>query len=494
MATLRVIDAASHQGNMNQAAMDFDALIVKATEGTGYINPYCDGEFQEALKLGKKLGVYHFARNTLNSAEAEANYFIKNTKGYIGKAVPVLDWEDKKTSDVAWALKWLQLVEKAYGCKPLIYMSEAVVNAYNWSSVANGNYGLWVAKYADYVPDYNFNMAGAGKAPSVKWWSTIALWQWTSVGRLNGHNGNLDCSVFYGDAAAWDKYVGKATSSGSTTTTKPVNPDGEVKDNVGVFQDKEDKMGEVSYQGHLRQIGWGNWQCDGAMIGSTGQNRRIEALRIQPVNQMDVTVHMKDTGDKVYKNITKDTIIGTVGESRRLEALKIECADTVYLYRVHQKDIGWSNWCVNGQWAGVKGKSKQIEAVEIKVADIAYIGHVQGTGDTIWMADGMTAGTTNQSKRLEAVRIKSQHCGDVYAKAHIQGIGWKDFGKINQNTIIGTEGDSLRLECLCLKGNFEWRAHIQGTGWTQWTKADGVATLGTVGQALRMEAVEMRAA
>lgn len=46
MGTLRVIDAASHQGNMNQKAMDFDALIVKATEGTGYINPYCDSEFR----------------------------------------------------------------------------------------------------------------------------------------------------------------------------------------------------------------------------------------------------------------------------------------------------------------------------------------------------------------------------------------------------------------------------------------------------------------
>ena len=32
MATLRVIDAASHQGNMNQSAMSFDALIVKAKE------------------------------------------------------------------------------------------------------------------------------------------------------------------------------------------------------------------------------------------------------------------------------------------------------------------------------------------------------------------------------------------------------------------------------------------------------------------------------
>lgn len=127
-------------------------------------------------------------------------------------------------------------------------------------------------------------------------------------------------------------------------------------------------------------------------------------------------------------------------------------------------------------------------------ADIAYLAHVQDSGDTIWAADGMTAGTTGKDKRMEAVRIKSQHCGDVYAKAHIQNVGWKDFGKVNQNTVIGSEGKEQRLECLCLKGDFEWRAHIQGTGWTQWTKADGVATLGTVGQALRMEAVEMRKA
>ena len=494
MATLRVIDAASHQGNMNQSAMSFDALIVKATEGTGYINPYCDSEFQEAYKLGKKLGVYHFARNTLNSAEAEANYFIKHTKGYVGKAIPVLDWEDKDTSNVAWALKWLQLVEKAYGCKPLIYMSEAVVNKYNWSSVVKGNYGLWVAKYADYIPDYNFNMAGAGKAPSVKWWSVIALWQWTSVGRLNGHSGNLDCSVFYGDRTTWDKYVGKTASSGSTTPTpKPDDPDGDVKDDAGVFQVKMDQTGEVSYRGHLRQYGWANWQCDGAMVGSTGQSRRIEALQIDPVGQMDVTVHVRGTGDKKYTNITKDTILGTTGESLRLEAIKIESKDTIYMYRVHQRDIGWSKWCVNGQVAGQTGKSKQMEAIEIKVADIAYLAHIQTTGDSTWVADGMTAGTTGQSKRLEAIQIKSQHCGEVKAKAHIQNVGWKDYGVIDRNTIIGTKREGLRLECLCLEGNFEWRAHIQGTGWTQWTKADGVATMGTVGQSLRIEAIEMRA-
>lgn len=249
MATLRVIDAASWQGDMNQGAMDFDALIVKATEGVGYVNPYCDGEFQEAYKLGKCLGVYHFARNTKNSAEAEANFFINNTKGYIGKAIPVLDWEDSDTSNVSWALKWLQLVEKAYGCKPLIYMSESVVNAHNWSPVANANYGLWCAKYRDNIPDYNWDMASAGPAPSVKYWSVIALWQWTSVGRLNGHSGNLDCSVFYGDRAAWNKYVGKGSSSGgsssgsssSSSTTSPSASTLELVKNtmLGVYGDGE---------------------------------------------------------------------------------------------------------------------------------------------------------------------------------------------------------------------------------------------------------------
>lgn len=232
MATLRVIDAASHQGDMNQSAMDFDALIVKATEGTTYVNPYCDGEFQEAYKLGKCLGVYHFARNANgNSADAEANFFIENTKGYIGKAIPVLDWEDSDTSNVAWALRWLQLVEKAYGCKPMIYMSESVANRYDWSSVANGDYGLWCAKYRDTIPDYNWDMASAGSAPSVKYWKTIALWQWTSVGRLNGYSGNLDCSIFYGDRDAWNKYVGNGSSS---TESSKLDLAGKwIKDKVG---------------------------------------------------------------------------------------------------------------------------------------------------------------------------------------------------------------------------------------------------------------------
>lgn len=92
-------------------------------------------------------------------------------------------------------------------------MSESVVNAYDWSSVANADYGLWVAKYRDNATDYNYNMANAGSRPKVKWWKFYCMWQWTSSGRLSGYNGNLDCNVFYGDKSTWDAYVGKPTST-----------------------------------------------------------------------------------------------------------------------------------------------------------------------------------------------------------------------------------------------------------------------------------------
>nr|DAX52484.1 MAG TPA: hypothetical protein [Caudoviricetes sp.] len=220
--SLKGIDISNHQRGLDLSKIDCDFVIIKATEGKSYVDPSCDTFFQKALSLGKKLGVYHFANNSDNTAQQEADWFIQNTQGYIGKAIPILDWEDNITDNVPWALEWLQRVEEAYGCKPMIYMSESVVNRHDWSSVVAGNYGLWVAKYRDYLPDYNYDMSKAGNMPSIKYWNEYAMWQWTSSGRLNGWNGNLDCNVFYGDATAWDKYVG--SGSGSNIPSNPITP------------------------------------------------------------------------------------------------------------------------------------------------------------------------------------------------------------------------------------------------------------------------------
>ena len=220
--SLKGIDISNHQRGLDINKIDCDFVIIKATEGKSYVDKSCDGFFQQALSLGKKLGVYHFANNSDNTAKQEADWFIQNTQGYIGKAIPILDWEDNITNNVPWALEWLQRVEEAYGCKPLIYMSESVVNRHDWSPVANANYGIWVAKYRDNLPDYNYDMSKAGNMPSIKYWNGYAMWQWTSSGRLNGWNGNLDCNVFYGDTTAWDKYVGSGL--GSNIPSNPTTP------------------------------------------------------------------------------------------------------------------------------------------------------------------------------------------------------------------------------------------------------------------------------
>lgn len=208
---LNGIDISNHQGKMDLAAVlkqtATDFVICKATEGTGFVDKYCDKFMVIAQNAKKQIGFYHFARPEYNTARAEADFFVRQTKGYFNKGIPVLDWESAGKSNVKWAKEWLDRVYSVTGVKPVIYMSESVVNAYNWKAVAEAGYGLWVARYRDYNVDRNYDMSTCGKKPVVKWWSFYMMWQWTSVGRLNGYSGNLDCNAFYGDRAAWDAYV-----------------------------------------------------------------------------------------------------------------------------------------------------------------------------------------------------------------------------------------------------------------------------------------------
>jgi len=122
---------------------------------------------------------------------------------------------------------------------------------------------------------------------------------------------------------------------------------------------------------------------------------------------------------------------------------------------------------------------------------VSYCAHIQNLGWSAWINGGETAGTVGQSLRIEAFKIDPKKL-TIKAKVHIQDTGWIDYGVITKDTVIGTTGQSKRLECLCLNGNIKYRIHIQDTGWTQWTNADGIATLGTVGQALRVEAIQIK--
>lgn len=212
-------------------------ILVKATEGCGYVDPTCDAKYQLNKQAGKLLGVYHYARPDLgNTPEAEAQYFVDNIRGYIGEAIMVLDWESANKWDVNWAKRWLDKVKDLTGIKPMIYMSSSVTFAYDWSSVVAGDYGLWVANYGN-------NDGSNHGCPEVGYWSIVAMHQYTSV--------PLDKDEFFGDENTWRAYAGK--SSAPAPAPKPSKKSNEeIADEViagkwGNGQDRKNRLIAAGY-------------------------------------------------------------------------------------------------------------------------------------------------------------------------------------------------------------------------------------------------------
>jgi lysozyme len=218
--SLNGYDISNHQRSLNVAAVPGDFVIAKATEGTTFVDRYCDGFVQAAFKAGKLVGVYHFASGT-SSGAAEAAVFVKNIRGYIGKAMLILDWEASAIKrGPGYAKDFLDTVYQHTGVRPMIYMSQSTCAAYNWSAVKAANYGLWVAAYY-----YGYKKIGYTPNCPLKGglgaFGSAAMYQYTSSGRLPGYGGNLDLDVFYGDRNAWAKYAAKA---GTAATTQPAAP------------------------------------------------------------------------------------------------------------------------------------------------------------------------------------------------------------------------------------------------------------------------------
>lgn len=169
-----------------------DGVIVKATQGTSYVNPRCNHQWDLAGQLGKLRGLYHYAGG--GNPEAEAQYFINNIKNYVGKAVLILDWESYQNASWGnsnWSLRFANEVHRLTNVWPLIYVQESAL----WQ-VANcaSKCGVWVAKYASMnwnswtLPDMSVS-SGA--------FACLTGWQFTG--------GDMDRSIFYLDANAWNK-------------------------------------------------------------------------------------------------------------------------------------------------------------------------------------------------------------------------------------------------------------------------------------------------
>jgi GH25 family lysozyme M1 (1,4-beta-N-acetylmuramidase)/LysM repeat protein len=211
MAYMNGIDVSNWQKGINLSVVPADFVIMKATQGTWYVSPDCDRQYQQAKKAGRCLGVYHYAQG--GNVQAEADYFLKNVQGYIGEAVLCLDWEGQDNPtfntgrDNAWVKQWCDYVYSKTGVKPIVYIQKSALSRVS----GIGDYGLWVAQYA------NNNPTGYQANPWNEGVYSCAMRQYSSTGRLSGYGGNLDLNKFYGDRTAWNKYAGKGNAIKPTT-------------------------------------------------------------------------------------------------------------------------------------------------------------------------------------------------------------------------------------------------------------------------------------
>jgi lysozyme len=203
---LNGIDVSSWQSDINLTKVDADFVIIKATEGTYYKNPYYKTMAKQALASGKLIGFYHFATGgTLAHAKKEADYFINAVGDYAGKAVLVLDWESTAVnSGPAYAKAFLNRVKAKTGSTPMIYMSKSVTHNYSWSKISS-SYPLWCAQYANYNR-MTYTTSPWTDATGYGSWKYPTIYQYTSNGKVSGYSGSLDLDLFYGNASDWKAY------------------------------------------------------------------------------------------------------------------------------------------------------------------------------------------------------------------------------------------------------------------------------------------------
>ena len=144
---------------------------------------------------------------------------------------------------------------------------------------------------------------------------------------------------------------------------------------------------------------------------------------------------------------------------------------------------------------------KQVAGTAKNNNQLWYRAHCQNVGWLDAVRDGQVAGTVGYSTRMESLLIDLRTLRKTYPNAklsgdvHVQDKGWVHYDNIEPDTLLGTKGESKRLEAfkLNLTGvsgkTLYYEAHVQNIGWQGKKKAG--ETAGTTGQSYRIEAVRL---
>lgn len=231
-ADMRGVDVSNWQCSIDTGVLDADFVVSGATWGVGGfanmclvngVNQAANYQLARASASGKSIGVYHYAMG--RDARAEADFFVNNVKGYVGRAVLVLDWESQDNPQFgngSWVDAWVRRVYERTRVWPVIYLQASALG--QLGGYVRDHCGVWVAQYASNAATgwqsrpWNYGLYGE------------AMRQYTSNGYVNGYAGRLDLNYFRGERWQWDAYAigdrksGAHTDIAGSSGSTPVRP------------------------------------------------------------------------------------------------------------------------------------------------------------------------------------------------------------------------------------------------------------------------------
>lgn len=184
------IDLSHYQGEVFWEAVGENTkmayVYLKATEGGDKIDHMYERNIKLAQAYGLKVGSYHFYRPKTEQQKQLEN-FMAQCLPEEQDLIPMIDIESAggyQTEEFCDSLfKFLQLVEEAYGQKPLLYTYTNFYNKHLCGMI--DDYQLMVAQYTD-------------REPELADGRDFTMWQYTCKGSLNGVDGYIDKSRFMG--------------------------------------------------------------------------------------------------------------------------------------------------------------------------------------------------------------------------------------------------------------------------------------------------------
>ena len=194
MARYRGIDVSNWSGSIDWkrvAEYGIEVVIIQASEGTFYRDPYLQEFYEGAKANGLRVGFYHFFNPGSSPTPAEqARYFVDTIIDYKSDCKLVLDLEQTGGLDnyelTQQALEFLREVERYSGIDAAVYTYTNFAQNNLYEGLGLSEYALWIAQLGE-----------DGPSPNPIWGDRYAGWQYSDTGEIPGINANTDLDFFY---------------------------------------------------------------------------------------------------------------------------------------------------------------------------------------------------------------------------------------------------------------------------------------------------------